>query len=301
MLTHIGDLEMFSAVVAAGSMSEAARKLGVTPAVVSKAVRRLEASLGARLLHRTTRQVVATDIGETFHRKVGNILELIQEAEAVVSGHSSDISGQLRISAPTSFGRLHVAPHLPIFMERHPRLNVDIVLSDDFSDIIAEGFDMAIRISIPKDSALIARRLAPVRRILCASPAYVARRGNPNAIEDLRDHTCIRPHNGDAWSLVGPYGGLVYRPDGRLRTNSSEVVREAAISGMGIALRSTWDIGSELSAGQLIRVLPEYEGSRDVSISAIYASRQYLPPKIRSFIDFLLEIYGDGPYWDKEN
>lgn len=300
MLKYVSDLEIFSLVVTTQSMSEAGRALGASPAVISKSILRLETSLGVRLFHRTTRQVVATEIGRALHEKVTSILGAIEDAEALASGRTSEISGTLRVSVPTSFGRLHIAPHLVRFMQAYPQLSVDIILSDNFTDIIGDGFDLAIRISVPEESALVARRLAPVRRILCASPAYLSRWGCPERVEDLSHHFCIPPHNGEAWRLEGPDGAFVYKPDGQLKTNSSEVVREVAISGLGIALRSTWDIGSELSSGRLVRVLPDYEGAKDVCISALFPSRQYLASKVRVFIDFLLEIYGPVPYWDHE-
>ncbi|MNE80442.1 HTH-type transcriptional regulator DmlR [compost metagenome] len=145
----------------------------------------------------------------------------------------------------------------------------------------------------------MARRLAPVRRILCASPDYIAAHGQPETIEDLKRHHCLPAHNYDAWKLEGPQGTLSIRPDGMLITNSSEVIREAVIGGLGIALRSTWDIGPELKAGKLVQVLPAYEGSRNVSLSAVYPSRQFLPAKVRLFIDYLADLYGPVPYWER--
>lgn len=299
MITNLGDLEIFIKVAVTGNMSAAARSLGISPAVVSKRIKRLEEQLGTRLLQRTTRQIGLTDAGRGFYDRIANVLTGIEEAEQFVSGKSTEIVGTLRISAPTSFGRMHIAPHLPTFMRAHPLLSIDLMLSDDFTDIIAEGYDVAIRISELKDSSLVARRLVQVRRILCASPSYIERFGIPEKIEDLANHHCLAPHNGEAWRLEGPNGPFVYRPAGRLKTNSSEVVREAVIAGLGIALRSTWDIGNELKEGRLVRVMPEYEGSRNVSVSAVYPSRRHLPPKVRVFIEYLAELYGSVPYWER--
>ncbi|MGN6550812.1 MAG: substrate binding domain-containing protein, partial [Pararhizobium sp.] len=147
---------------------------------------------------------------------------------------------------------------------------------------------------------LVARKLAPVRRILCAAPGYIERHGRPAGLEDLANHVCIPPHNGEPWKLEGPQGPLLHRPTGPLQTNSSEVVRECVIGGVGIALRSTWDIGQELADGRLVQVLPEYEGSRNVAIHALYASRRFLPAKVRVFIDYLADLYGPMPYWDTD-
>ncbi|WP_454744728.1 LysR family transcriptional regulator [Ciceribacter selenitireducens] len=298
-MTNLGDLEVFVRVIAAGSMSTAARDLGLSPAVVSKRIKRLEDRLGTRLLQRTTRQISLTEAGQGFHERVIAVLAGLEEAEAYASGRSSEVAGTLKVSAPTSFGRLHIAPHLKTFMETHPDLSIHLVLSDEFTDIVGGGFDLAIRIAELMDSTLVARRLAPVRRILCASPDYIATHGAPETIEDLKRHHCLPAHNYDAWKLEGPQGALSLRPDGMLITNSSEVIREAVIAGLGIALRSTWDIGPELKSGRLVQVLPAYEGSRNVSLSAVYPSRQFLPAKVRLFIDYLADLYGPVPYWER--
>lgn len=297
-MTNLGDLEIFSRVVTTGSMSAAGRALGLSPAVVSKRIKRLEERLGTRLLQRTTRQISLTEAGQGFHERILGILSGIEDAEAFVSGRVGAMRGTLRISAPTSFGRLHIAPHLKAFMDANPELTVNLILTDDFSDIVAEGLDLAIRIGELQDSSLVARRLAPVRRVLTASPSYLERHGSPRSMADLAQHFCIPPHSQDIWRLEGPDGPVAYRPQGALITNSSEVVREAVIAGMGIALRSTWDIGPELRNGRLVQVLPQYEGSRNVVLSAVYASRQFLPAKVRVFIDFLAELYGPIPYWE---
>lgn len=297
-MTNLGDLEVFAKVVATGSMSIAGRLLGYSPAVVSKRIKRLEERLGARLLQRTTRQITLTEAGRGFHDRILGVLEGIEDAEFYISGRSSEMTGVLRLSAPTSFGRLHVAPHLKPFMEKYPRISIELILSDQFSDLVAEGYDLAIRIAELADSSLVARRLAPVRRIFCASPSYIAERGMLNGLDDLQHHRCIPSQNGEPWRLVGPGGSFLIKPEGTLITNSSEVIREAVIAGMGIALRSTWDIGTELREGSLVQVLPAFEGSHNVTLSAVYPSRQFLPGKVRGFIDHLSGVYGPTPYWE---
>ncbi len=280
-------------------MSAAGRALGFSPAVISKRIKRLEDRLGTRLLQRTTRQISLTEAGQGFYDRVLGILTGIEEAEAYASGRSSQAQGVLRISAPTSFGRMHIAPHLTGFMKDHLDLKLHIVLTDDFTDIVADGFDMAVRIGELTDSSLVARKLAPVRRLLCASPDYIARNGAPNEIGDLARHFCLPAHNNDNWKLEGPEGSLVWQPEGPLVTNSSEIVRAAVIAGAGIALRSTWDIGPELRSGQLVQVLPQWEGSKNLTLSAVYPSRQFLPAKVRLFIDYLATLYGPVPYWEQ--
>jgi DNA-binding transcriptional LysR family regulator len=150
---------------------------------------------------------------------------------------------------------MHIAPHINAFMQANPDLGVNLSLHDEFVDIVGDGYDLAIRIAELSDSSLVARKLAPVRRILVAAPDYISRNGNPENFEDLEHHVCLSPHNNDPWKLEGPGGSMVHRPTGPLQTNSSEVVREAVIGGVGIALRSTWDIGAELSDGRLVQVL----------------------------------------------
>ncbi len=298
-MTNLGDLEVFVRVIAAGSMSTAARDLGLSPAVVSKRIKRLEDKLGTRLLQRTTRQISLTEAGQGFHERVLTVLGGLEEAEAFASGRSSEVNGTLKISASTSFGRMHVAPHLKPFMEAHPDLAIHLVLSDEFTDIVGGGFDLAIRIAELNDSSLVARRLAPVRRVLCAAPAYLAEHGTPATLDDLKRHRCLPAHNHESWRLEGPSGPVTLRPEGMLITNSSEVIREAVIAGLGIALRSTWDVGAELKSGTLVQVLPQYESSRNVALSAVYPSRQFLPAKVRLFIDYLAELYGPVPYWER--
>ncbi len=298
-MTNLGDLEVFTRVVATGSMSAAGRALGFSPAVISKRIKRLEDRLGTRLFQRTTRQISLTEAGQGFYDRVLGIMAGIEDAEAFASGRSGQALGTLRITAPTSFGRMHVAPHLARFIEDHPDLVLNIVLSDEFSDIVAEGFDLAIRIGELSDSTLVARKLAPVRRILCASPAYIARFGLPETTDDFSRHICLRQHNHDTWKLESRDGTLSYKPQGRLITNSSEVVREAVLSGAGIALRSTWDVGGDLKSGKLVQVLPDWEGSRNLFVSALYPSRQFLPAKVRLFIDYLTSLYGPEPYWER--
>jgi DNA-binding transcriptional LysR family regulator len=297
-MSSISDLEIFARVVSAGSLSAAGRELGLSPALVSKRLRKLEDRLGSRLLQRTTRQLALTDAGQGFYERVVNILAGIEDAENFVMRRSTHAQGMLKVSAPTSFGRMHVAPHLGNFMKMNPEVSINLVLSDELADIVGEGFDLAIRIARLKDSSLVARRLAPVERNLVASAEYVRENGLPERVEDLENHVCLPTHNGEPWKLDGPDGEITIRPDGPLQTNSSEVVREAVIAGMGVALRSTWDIGAELASGKLVKILPDYSGSKDVAIHAIYSSRQFLPVKIRAFIDFLADLYGPTPYWE---
>jgi DNA-binding transcriptional LysR family regulator len=297
-MDRFGDLDVFAHVVTAGSMSAAGRQLNLSPAVISKRIRRLEDRLGVRLLQRTTRQLALTGAGQGFYERVVSILSAIEEAEAQVASGAGQARGTLRVSAPTSFGRLHIAPHLKAFLDANPLVTVELVLSDEFVDIVGGGFDLAVRIADLQDSSLVAKRLAPNHRVLCATPGYLASAGVPVAIADLQRHTLIA-HNTDHWRLDGPDGPVTVRVAGPLRTNSSEVVREALLAGVGIALRSTWDVGPELKSGALLRVLPAYSVGRRVAVHAVYPTRRHMEQKVRAFVDYLGELYGATPYWDE--
>jgi DNA-binding transcriptional LysR family regulator len=297
-MDRLGDLDIFARVAAAGSMSQAARDLGLSPPVISKRIKRLEERLGTRLLQRTTRQIVLTEAGRGFNERVLAILASIEEAEGWVSQRASLARGPLRVSAPTTFGRLHVAPHLVRFLEKFPEIALDLSLSDQFVDVVGGEYDVAIRIADLADTSLVARKLAPNHRVLCASPAYIARHGAPSALADLARHRLL-VHNADHWRLEGPEGQASVPVASVIATNSSEVVREAVIAGLGIALRSTWDIGPELKSGGLVQVLPAYRAPQRVAIYAVYPSRRFLPQRTRVFIDFLAELYGPVPSWDE--
>lgn len=293
------DMEIFARVVTSGGMSAAGREMGLSPAVISKRLRRLETRLGTRLLQRTTRQIALTEAGQGYYERVVAILASIEEAEAFVNRRSAMARGTLKVSAPTSFGRLHIAPHLGRFLDSYPDLGINLQLSDEFVDVVGEGYDLAIRIADLADSSLVARRLAPIHRVLCAAPSYLERHGEPQHLSDLDRHHLLAAASQDPWKLEGPEGPIAVRVHGNLVTNSSEVVREAVLAGMGIALRSTWDVGPELSSGRLRVVLPEYRASSRIGLYAVYPSRRFLPAKVRVFIDFLAELYGPQPYWDR--
>lgn len=297
-MDRFGDLDVFAHVVTGKSMSEAGRRLGLSPAVISKRIRRLEERLGVRLLQRTTRQLALTEAGQGFYERVVSILSSIEEAEAWVASGAGQARGTLRVSAPTSFGRLHIAPHLKPFLDAYPQVTVDLSLSDAFVDVVGEGFDVAIRIADLQDSSLVAKRLAPNHRVLCAARSYVSAQGAPQSIAELARHTLIA-HNADHWLLDGPSGPVSVRVNGPLRTNSSEVVREALLAGLGIALRSTWDVGPELQSGALVRILPDYSVGTRVAVHAVYPSRRHMEQKVRAFVDYLAELYGATPYWDE--
>ena len=235
------DYALLARVVEAGSLSAAGRQMGLSPAMVSKRLARLEARLGVKLVHRTTRRLTLTEAGERFHADVVSILEAVRAAEERLTGGGQRPAGPLRVAAPTSFGRLHVAPHVPTFLQRYPQVDLRIELSDTFSDLVADRIDVAIRIAPEIPAGLIATRLADSRRVLCAAPAYLQRCGTPETLKDLADagqHRLLAADGQLPWRLVRGKQAVLVEGSSRVRTNSSEVVRELCVGGVGIALRS---------------------------------------------------------------
>lgn len=297
-MTSIADLEIFARVVTAGSMSAAGRELDLSPAVVSKRISHLEARLGTRLFHRTTRQLQLTETGRGFYERVVTILATIQEAQAFVTSGNKTPGGALKITAPASFSRLHIAPYLNRFMKEYPELNIELIATDHMVDIVRDGIDVAIRIAELDDSSLVARKLSPCRRLFCASPEYIEQHGEPRTLNELSSHRVIVENN-TVWKLNGPDGPVSLKMVSSIKTNSSEVVQQAVLAGCGIALRSTWQIREELKLGKLVPLLPAYREAPGIAIYAIYACKQFVPAKLRVFVDFLSDIYGPEPYWDE--
>jgi DNA-binding transcriptional LysR family regulator len=299
--TDLLDYEIFARVIKAGSLSAAAREMHSSPAMISKRVTRLEDRLGVRLLQRTTRRVTPTDIGQSFYERVLNVLAAVEDAENFATVDSERPRGLLRVSLPTAFGRLHVAPRLRAFLDLYPELRLLVDLNDDYVDLVAGSFDLAVRIGTLPDSSLVARRLAPNRRVLCAAPEYLQAHGEPRELADLHHHRLLSAAPQLTWRLEGPEGLIAFKPQSILQTNSSEVVRESVVSGLGIGFRSTWDVHNELKRGVLKRVLPAYAGASDVAIYAVYSGRRLVPVKVRAFVDYLVGILGpDTPYWDRD-
>ena len=282
-------------------MSAAGRELGLSPAVVSKRVSLLEDKLGARLFQRTTRHLTLTETGDGYYKRVVDILSLVSEAEDFVNRRNTRPRGQLRVTAPTSFSRLHIAPYISDFAARYPEIDLDIQLTDDFVDIIRENYDLAIRIAELEDSSLVARKLAAETRVMCATKAYLDKHGRPQTLADLEQHNCLSAGAQDVWRIESPGGKQEqFRVRGNIRTNSSEFVHQAMLSGLGLGLRAVWEIGPDLKNGALEIVLPEWRGSSNVAIYAVYPTREFLPAKVNAFFEFLVELYGSEPYWEKE-
>lgn len=295
------DYELFAAIVDEGGMAAAGRRLHISPAMVSKRLVRLEERLGARLIHRTTRRLALTPAGERLHEDLRGIFAALDAAERRISGAGAIASGPLRVTAPTSFGRMHVAPYLERFLTAHPRVALQIDLSDDFADLIESRADLAIRITADPGPGLTARRLATNRRILCAAPAYLDAFGTPETIADLKRHRLLAANGQLPWRLTGPRGPVSVEGVSHVRTNSSEVARELALAGAGIALRSLWDISEALARGELRQILPAHEGLADVGLFAVHLPQPNPPATITSFIDFLVGLYAPTPPWERSS
>ena len=293
------DYDLFAEVAQAGSLSAAARRLRLSPAMVSKRLARLEARLGVALVHRTTRRLALTPAGEGFRADLTRIRDAVEEAEARVTGARAAPAGPLRVSAPTSFGRLHIAPHLHRFLAGHPLVALQFDLSDGFVDLSAGGADLAVRIAADVPAGVTAHALAPSRRILCAAPAYLARHGTPASVADLKHHGLLAATGQLPWRLAAGGRSVRVEGDSAVRTDSSELVRELALTGVGVALRSLWDVAPQLRAGALVRVLPEWEGSADVTIWAAHPRSALVPPAVRAFVGFLREVI-DPEAWEVE-
>ncbi|CAN0628416.1 DNA-binding transcriptional regulator DmlR [Burkholderia multivorans] len=300
---NLDDLRVFSAVVRLTSFSAAAEQLAVSPAYVSKRIALLEAQLGTRLLHRSTRRVSVTEAGERVFARAEKILDDVDHLVEDVSTTRSVPRGTLRISSSFGFGRHVVAPALLDFTARYPQLNVRLDLFDRLVDVAGEGFDLDIRIGDDIADHLIARRLAANYRVLCASPGYLAQHGAPRSLADLASHECLaikeRDHPLGVWRLTVRGETSTVKVGGALSTNHGEVAVQWALAGRGIVLRSIWEAGPLLASGALCRVLPE--ASQPANVWAVYTERVAASAKVRVCVDFLEDAFarlsdaaGDG-------
>jgi DNA-binding transcriptional LysR family regulator len=293
-------MRAFTKVVDHGSFSEAARDMRLSRSAISKYVIDLEAELGVQLVNRTTRSASPTDNGRLYYERCVAILADIKEADLTVSHLQVTPRGTLKVNAPMSFATLHLGKAIAAFMERYPELDIQLILSDQQVDTVQEGFDVTIRIANVADSSLIVRKIAPAPRVLCASPAYLKRRGTPKHPNDLRSHDCLLYGylgTGLQWNLTGKDGDHWLRVSAKLCTNNAEVLCDAAASGRGIALLPTFIAGPSLRSGKLRSILAQYQAPA-LSVCALYPPTRHLSMKVRVFIDFLLERFGGKPYWD---
>lgn len=294
-------MNAFVKVVTLGSYAEAGRVLGLTRSAVSKAVIELEQLLGARLLDRTTRRVSATDAGLAYYHSCVDIIARVEETEMQVSRLHDEPRGVLRINGPMSFGERFLGPALSEFGSKYPDLKIEMTLNDRFIDPLEEGFDVTVRIAILEDSSLISRRLAPARRVLVASPRYVAERGAPTTPEELSGHRCLNYGHTSAlqrWQLTRDGAPFSVEIQSVFCSNNGDVLRAAAIHGCGISMLPTFMVGPDIKAGNLTVVLAEFPPV-ELGIHALYAPNKYLAAKTRLLIDFLAQRFGNKPEWDR--
>ena len=300
-MDRLGNMQAFVRVAEAKSFSEAARRLRSSKSLVSRQVAALEAELGVRLFHRTTRSLSLTDEGRGYHAQVARILNEIEEANMSVSQSQATPRGRLRVSAPMSFGILHLGPAIRDFLHRYPEVELDLSLNDRYVDLIDEGFDLAIRIGRLADSSLVARKLARHRMILCASPDYLKEHGTPKDPSDLKHHECMCYSTNSLvpeWHFVTPDGKpWAIEIEGRFHANNGDVLRTAALQGLGIIYLPSFIVGPDVQGATLASLLPAFVPT-DTAIHAVYPHSRHLSPKVRAFIDFLAERFGSRPHWD---
>lgn len=300
-MDKLDSIRAFVKTVEKGSFATAGRELRLSRSAVSKYVRELEEELGVQLLHRTTRSASPTENGQAYYERCLAILAELDEADRAVSQLQAEPRGLLRINAPMSFGTLHLGPVIADFMAQHAELRIQLVLADEVIDPVEEGFDATLRIAELGSSSLIARKIVPTHRVVCAAPAYLQRRGTPLHPRELRQHDCLAYGylaTGNQWKLSGPDGDHWVPIAPTLCANNAEVLCDAAIAGRGIALLPTFIAGPSLRAGKLQAILADYKPPA-LSLYAVYPPTRHLSAKVRLFIDFLVARFGAEPAWDR--
>ena len=297
-MTKIDDMELFVRVVQAEGLAAAGRQLGLSPASMTARIKTLEARYNTRLLNRSTRSLSLTDAGHRFYQACLRVLAEVADAEAAIRQDEGVLSGSLRVTAASDFGRQFVAPALAEFVQEHEAVNPHLYLTDGVVNLIAAGFDLGIRFGNLPDSNLIIRPLArDNRRVLCASPEYLKRYGVPQKPKNLEQHRCLvmerfgEPLN--QWHFQNDHGKQTIKVNAALSSNDGALIRQWALASSGIAIKSTWDIKSDVVAGRLITVLDDYAVSfqteeNEVGLQVIYPSRKYLPRQVASFIDYFI-------------
>jgi len=304
MLDRLTGLEVFAKVAAAGSLSAAARALGMSQTMVTKHIAALEARLGAKLFHRTTRRLSITEAGRSYLESSERILAEIEAADAAVAADRVEPRGMLRINAPVSFGTRQIAPLLAEFAARYPRTSVELGLNDRLVDLAEEGWDLAIRIGNLSDSSLIARRIAPCRIVVCAAPSYLEARGIPPTVSSLSAHNCLgytlsQRTPVDRWTF-GARGEVSVRVSGNLRANNGDALLAGALAGQGIIHQPSFIVADDLRAGRLVALTLDHPNVELGGIYAVYLPDRHPPAKVRAFIDFIAVRFAPDPPWDRD-
>jgi len=284
-------------VLETGSFSVVATEMATTQPTVSRQVAALERHLDTLLLLRSTRALTPTQEGMLFYEKARAVLAAVADAEDLVGRRRAAPSGQLRLACPLVLGRMHLLEALCRFLQRYPQLDIDLVMRDEFADLVEEGFDLAIRIGELGETGLVARLIGTTRRVTVAAPAYLAARGTPEHPHELAQHDCVlftRLSGGTVWHFDGPSGALSVPVNGRLRSNNSDAVRSGALNALGVAILPTWHFAQDIESAGLTRILLAYE-PKPLPIHAVYASRRHLAPKVRALIDFLVDEFARHP------
>ena len=287
------EMRAFAAVVDAGSFVGGAQTLNTSKTAVSRLVGDLEARLGVRLMHRTTRKLSLTDEGAAFHVRCKELLAGVDEAESEITAHAGQVVGQIRLNVPVSFGVLHLAPLWAEFMRQHPKVTLEVSLADRLVDLVDEGYDLAVRIARLPSSSLVSRRLTSTRMILCASPGYLREHGQPAAPADLASHAVLAYtllSTGDSWEFDGPDGRVQVKVSPRLQSNNGETCLAGALQHQGLILQPSFLVAPHLASGSLVELMPGYR-SIELGVYAVYPSRRHLPAKVRVMVDFLAQAF----------
>ncbi len=300
-MNRLGNMETFVRVVESGGISAAATSLNIVKSAVSRRLKELESHLGVELFHRTTRKMNLTDTGKVYYQDCVRILDEILETELAASQAHGTLKGKLKVALPSSFGLMHIGPAINEFLQAHPQIRFELDFNDREVDLMQEGFDLAIRIANLPDSSLIARRIAPIESLLCASPAYLERMGTPQSPEELIHHQCMvysLLRDFESWRLINPNGQKIrVKLQPYLIASSGEYLLEATVEGHGIALLPTFIAHREIEKGSLVTLFSDYRLPR-LNAYTIYPQTRYLSQRVRAFVDFLVERFQGTPYWD---
>lgn len=304
MLDRLTGMKVCSRVAALGTLSAAARALGMSQTMATKHVAAIEERLGVKLFNRTTRRVTPTEAGRRYLESCERILAEIEEAEEAAAAERAAPRGMLRVTVPVSFGIRQIAPALPEFARLYPGVSVDLGLSDRFVDLIEEGWDLAVRIGRLKDSYLVARRLAPCRTIVCAAPSYLAAKGVPRTVAELAGHNCLGytlpdPQDAERWAF-GRSGEIMVRVAGNLRASNGEALRAAAAAGQGLIYQPTFLVGSDIRAGRLVPVRLDQPTLDLLAVHAVRPPARHPPARVQAFVDFLAQRLAPDPPWDRD-
>lgn len=295
------DMRIFCQVMESGSFTAASEKLGLSKQFVSRRLMQLEERLGVRLLNRSTRRLDVTPLGKSYYESSLRLLSEVEQVEQGIAGQNNEPRGTIRVSAPLSFAIAHLGCLVPLFLQRYKDVSIEVDLSDRPVDLISEGYDLVLRIGTLEDSSLVARRIASIERVYCASPVYLAERGHPTSPEDLHDHDCL-PYGHSRqvqWRFDGPGKPTQINVTGRMRVNNGDLLRDAAIAGLGITYLPTFIVGAALRSGSLVRVLDDLRPA-SLTLSAVYPQHRQTSRPVQAFIEFLKERLADSiETWDR--